>query len=277
MGQLRPRLLLEAIFDLVVSVEFPNMADDSGGGYANADPSSDDGMRRSQRVCEEVDELRTVDQHRKAYDACKQALQSDPNNAELMWRLARGSWDIAEGCAAEGNKKGAETFYREGSDQAKQAIDIATDCSYAYKWQAINLGKLGSYISTTDKIKNSFTIKEAAKRSLEIKPDDPGTYHLLGEWCLQVASVSWIEKKAAAAIFGTPPESSYEEAAGYFLKAHELDPTLIDTMKSLGDVYVAMRKKADAERFYKKVLETPATTAPQKRVHAEVVAKLKKL
>ena len=29
---------------------------------------------------------------------------------------------------------------------------------------------------------------------------------------LQVAGVSWLEKKAAAALFGSPPESSYEEA-----------------------------------------------------------------
>jgi hypothetical protein len=36
--------------------------------------------------------------------------------------------------------------------------------------------------------------------------------HLLGRWCYAVASVSWMERKLASAIFATPPESSYDEA-----------------------------------------------------------------
>ena len=35
---------------------------------------------------------------------------------------------------------------------------------------------------------------------------------------LQVAGVSWLEKKAAAALFGSPPESSYEEALESLMK-----------------------------------------------------------
>ena len=39
-----------------------------------------------------------------------------------------------------------------------------------------------------------------------------------------MASLSWLEKKAAAALFATPPESSYEEALQYFMKSEELNP-----------------------------------------------------
>ena len=34
----------------------------------------------------------------------------------------------------------------------------------------------------------------------------------------KVAGVSWLEKKAAAALFGSPPESTYEEALESFMK-----------------------------------------------------------
>ena len=40
--------------------------------------------------------------------------------------------------------------------------------------------------------------------------------------CLQVAGVSWLEKKAAAALFGSPPESSYEEALESLMKVLSL-------------------------------------------------------
>lgn len=36
--------------------------------------------------------------------------------------------------------------------------------------------------------------------------------------------MSWIEKKVAAALFGTPPTSTVEEALQHFLKAEEMHP-----------------------------------------------------
>ena len=34
----------------------------------------------------------------------------------------------------------------------------------------------------------------------------------------QVAGISWLEKKAAAALFGSPPESTYQEALDSLMK-----------------------------------------------------------
>lgn len=41
---------------------------------------------------------------------------------------------------------------------------------------------------------------------------------------LQVASLSWIERKFAASLIAAPPEGSYEGARTYFAKAEELSP-----------------------------------------------------
>ena len=41
---------------------------------------------------------------------------------------------------------------------------------------------------------------------------------------LQVAGISWLEKKAAAALFGTPPESTYEEALESLMKVRNRIP-----------------------------------------------------
>ena len=44
-------------------------------------------------------------------------------------------------------------------------------------------------------------------------------------WCLKVASVSFVERGLARAIFGgSPPESSLAEALKFFTKAQELKP-----------------------------------------------------
>ena len=41
----------------------------------------------------------------------------------------------------------------------------------------------------------------------------------------QIAGVSWLEKKAAAALFGTPPESTYQEALENLMKVPTPPPS----------------------------------------------------
>lgn len=36
--------------------------------------------------------------------------------------------------------------------------------------------------------------------------------------CIQVASLSWLERKAASMLYGAPPETSFEEALEQFRK-----------------------------------------------------------
>lgn len=47
------------------------------------------------------------------------------------------------------------------------------------------------------------------------------TLHCLGSWCYEVASLSSIERVIAKTFFGTPPESSFDEALRFFLEAEE--------------------------------------------------------
>ena len=57
------------------------------------------------------------------------------------------------------------------------------------------------------------------QKALEYNPKDGYAHYVLGRWCFQVASVGWIQRKAAAALFASPPESSYEQALEHFKMA----------------------------------------------------------
>ena len=65
--------------------------------------------------------------------------------------------------------------------------------------------------------------------AISINPDSADLYHLRGRWCYEVAGLSWLEKKAAGALYATPPEATYDEALGDFMKVEELRP---DTWKA---------------------------------------------
>ena len=66
--------------------------------------------------------------------------------------------------------------------------------------------------------------QEHIDRAIELRPEEPILHYLNGRWCFEVAGLSWLEKKAAAALFATPPEATYEQALGYFMKCEELNP-----------------------------------------------------
>ena len=42
-------------------------------------------------------------------------------------------------------------------------------------------------------------------RSAQLNPHKATTHHVLGEWAYGVASISWVERRVAAALFATPP------------------------------------------------------------------------
>ena len=43
-------------------------------------------------------------------------------------------------------------------------------------------------------------------------------------WCFEVAKLSWIEQKAAAALFATPPTATFAEALDHFEHAERIEP-----------------------------------------------------
>ena len=68
-------------------------------------------------------------------------------------------------------------------------------------------------------------MKEHFDRAAELDPSDR-TVGTFGRWSFTIASIGWWSRQAAAAIFATPPESSFEEALGFFEKAEAIRPVL---------------------------------------------------
>ena len=147
---------------------------------------------------------------------------ADASDDELAWRIARAHHDKAEDSAeVAGNAALKEKLLRAGLAIAETAKE-ASGSGYSLKWYAILLGRLGDFLPTKEKVGNSYKIKDALERAAVLLPTDPSIQTALGQWCYKVASISWIERNVAKALFGEPPESSYEEALGYVVKSHEL-------------------------------------------------------
>ncbi|NWX65106.1 RMD2 protein, partial [Promerops cafer] len=206
---------------------------ESEGGYLTAHTDSEGETEEEERcmkspdamVKSEEDEdllnfLQQVDNlHRGSEDDKKEGfrllLEKDDkyeNSVDFLWRLARAYGDLFE-------------MTTDAEEKRKYFANIMN--LQPNKWEhlfAIMCGYMSQFESVQNKIRNGYLFKEHLDKAIELKPQDPFLYYLNGRWCYSVAQLSWIEKKVAAALFGTPPTSTVEEALQNFLKAEEMHP-----------------------------------------------------
>ncbi|XP_067274186.1 regulator of microtubule dynamics protein 3 isoform X2 [Pseudorasbora parva] len=178
------------------------------------------------------------------------------DNMEFMWRLARAYTDM---CETTDNREDKRSYAEQGHYEAEAALmrnGLSADC---HKWFAV-LARLSSqYESIHGKLKSGRVLKEHLDRALALRDDDPICFYLLGRWCLEVSSLGWLERKAAATLYETPPTSSLNEALENFLKAEELNPGFSKTVR----LYIAKCHKelgnmSEARNWVQLSLSTPA-------------------
>ena len=209
------------------------------------------------------------------YDALVQllcaAIPESPNDAELHWRLARGCKKLSDAAP----KAEQEKLLRQGLQSAERALALQPECGPAHKWYAICLSQVGAFEGTKGTIKNSFVVRDHFERAIQFSPEDATSRHLLGLWCFEVAKLSWIEQKAAAVLFATPPIATFAEAAAHFEAAEKMDPGFYPkNLLLLAQTYARLGRKAEAEALRLKCLDAIPTSPEDEETQREA-AKLK--
>ncbi|XP_075561065.1 regulator of microtubule dynamics protein 1 isoform X6 [Pelecanus crispus] len=170
-----------------------------------------------EEVIEQADYLYGSGETEKLYWLLVQHKNSD--DAELLWRLARASRDLAQLSSTSAEKKRQLAY--EALEYAKKALEKNESNFAAHKWYAICLSDVGDFEGIKTKIGNAVVIKEHFQRAIELNPKDATTIHLIGIWCYSFAEMPWYQRKIAATLFATPPTSTFQEALRYFHMAEE--------------------------------------------------------
>ena len=111
-----------------------------------------------------------------------------------------------------------------------------------------------------------------------MNPNDATTLYLLGNWCFQISDLTWYQRKLAAAIFGAPPTSTYEEALSYFEKAEALDPNFYSqNLLMLGKTYLKLNKKEEALKYLKLASEFTAKNDEDQQAKQDALKLLSKI
>ncbi|XP_041813995.1 regulator of microtubule dynamics protein 3 [Chelmon rostratus] len=150
------------------------------------------------------------------------------DSREFLWRLARAYSDMYKSTEDKQEKK---TYAQQGREEAEMALKKNSLNAEYYKWFAVLTGLTSQHESMHSKLKSSRILKEHLDRAIALRDDDPMCFYLLGRWCYEVATLDWLEKKAAAALYQSPPTTTLHDALENFLKAEELSPGFSKTVR----------------------------------------------
>uniref|UniRef100_A0A0P4ZMJ9 Regulator of microtubule dynamics protein 1 n=2 Tax=Daphnia magna TaxID=35525 RepID=A0A0P4ZMJ9_9CRUS len=165
-------------------------------------------------------------------------------NAEILWRLARATFEVAKLSSSPAEQKQLDL---EAYGYVELALRIDPENFAAHKWMFILLDKKASYDGLKERISQSFAVKQHIERACELNPKDATSFHLLGYWCFSVAELPWLQRQIASTLFAKPPVSSYEEALQYFLRAEEVEPNFYSTnLLMIGKTYLRLKNREKA-------------------------------
>ncbi|XP_070576964.1 regulator of microtubule dynamics protein 1-like [Ptychodera flava] len=191
-------------------------------------------------------------------------------NVEFLWRLARQCMLVSDIEGAKGNTEKRKELLHAGKDYAYTGLTIDDESSDAHKWYALCLGSVGEYEPTQQKIKNGFIFKDHIEKAIRLKPNEAALRHFLGRWCYEVAQLSWLERKAAAALYATPPTATVDQALDYFLQAEELEPGFWKTNSLyLAKCYIQKASYVYARMWLEKCLLMPSESPEERQAHTE--------
>ncbi|XP_015421137.1 PREDICTED: regulator of microtubule dynamics protein 1 isoform X2 [Myotis davidii] len=208
---------------------------------------------RVEEILQQADYLYESGETERLYQLLTQ--HKDSEDAELLWRLARASRDLAQlsGTSAEERK----ALVYEALEYAKRALEKNEASFAAHKWYAICISDVGDYEGIKAKIANAYVIKEHFEKAIELNPKDATSIHLMGIWCYTFAEMPWYQRRIANMLFAAPPSSTYEEALGYFQKAEQ------------GKTYLKLQNKKLAAFWLLKAKDYPACTEEDKQIQRE--------
>lgn len=165
-----------------------------------------------------------------------------------MWRESRALFKLAGTSKAK-----KEESIREGFELIQKALEL-DDKNYAcHKWMAVLLDAKSELDGIKVRIGQLENVKKHMQKAVELNPDDPTNWHLLGNFAFGLADMAWYQRKIVSAIFATPPTGTYEEALEYFLKAEETKANFYSmNLLFIGKCYYNLKNNDKAKEFITK-------------------------
>ncbi|CAD5223707.1 unnamed protein product [Bursaphelenchus okinawaensis] len=207
-----------------------------------------------------IDKMFENHENQKSYDELKVLLESKPDDVELLWRMARA-------CHALGYKYGKnKELVQEGHAYATKAYTLSDKTDFeVIHWMAALSGSMTEFVGARERIKEGNNFKKYIEEALAIRPHDANVLYMRARLRFNIANLTWVERKAAAALSSDPPKATVEEAIEDFLAVDQYRPNWPENLFHLAEAYVSKGDKLAAKNVLLRMSEiTPADEGDQR-------------
>ncbi|HPC36001.1 MAG TPA: hypothetical protein P5268_09675 [Candidatus Marinimicrobia bacterium] len=226
-------------------------------------------------ILAQADKLNDAKDYQGTMTKLREAEKIEPDNPEVLWRIARAYFDFAD--QQPGNVEVQKANLYPGFEYAKKCVEMAPELAGGHQYYAILIGQIGELEGTKQKITNSYAVREHTEKAIALDPKEDSNYHVMGRWHYELADLSWAERQVASLIYATPPKATFEEAEQFFQKAHELKPQEIRHLLWLGKTQLKLKKKDQAKKNLQLALGIQPQSDSDRVMQKEAADLLKKL
>lgn len=200
------------------------------GGLSDPDSSSvSDLVSRADILTEK--EFR----HEEALQLFEQALEIEPDNADILWKISRVYVEIGEHLPVETDEQQNEQLktYEKAFEYADRAVKADSTNSMAYTRRAIANGRIALFKGVWDSIDLVKSVKKDLENALRLDGQNDVAYYVLGRTHAKVAEKPGIFRWPLGLSW-----ASYEDAIMYYQKAIDLKPDVIMYRLDFARAYV---------------------------------------
>jgi tetratricopeptide (TPR) repeat protein len=177
------------------------------------------------------------------------------SNAELLYRIARQYGELMADTDSHERKL---ALGERALGYARRAVDASPDNAMAQLALAVCYGRVAPLLDNKTKLSYSKLVKAHAEKALALDPNNDLTYHVLGAWEYELATLNPVLRSIAKLIYGDVPSASLEEAAKDFRQAIELNPQRLANHVELGRTLAALGQKDEARAELQRGLSMPS-------------------
>ncbi|KAL7076671.1 hypothetical protein ACQ4LE_003753 [Meloidogyne hapla] len=202
-----------------------------------------------------IDQLNDENKHQQIYEHLAKVddtnIHSDP---EILWRFARSCYFLSFPLDNKDPKK--KQLLDEGYLYAEKAYQLKNEDFEVIKCFAAVTGARTDFLGTKEKIEQGNLFKELLDKALAMNAEEYTLLHMRGRFAFSVASLTWLERKAATAFYSKPPEATFDEAIDDFLAVLALQPDWLDNLFYLGKTYLIKKDKETAIKYLQRAVDS---------------------
>jgi Flp pilus assembly protein TadD len=201
------------------------------------------------------------------------------STAEANWRLALALVDSAKQIPDWIESPQRDSLYALAEERARLAVAADENDANAHFLLALSIGYASLTQSKKARIRRAAEIRAEALRAIELDPTHDGAYHVLGRWHAEIMRLSGFSRFFAKSFLGAGifREASWQAAVDNLRRAVALDPTRIYHHLDLAEVYLRLKRVAEARAELEAVDTLPSRDVLDGRYKAEAAALLARL